>query len=161
MIVVCDLFFFSSRRRHTRCALVTEFRRVLFRSLPCSPLRGAPGRFPGALSIRGRWTAFRVVPLSGQPQEIISEGRRSANRPDEAGGTARQAATRSSPTPGSGVQGGSGPVGDGCARPASPRDRSEEHTSELQSHMRISYAVLCLNKKTKPVITRQHEHLPQ
>src|SRR3546814_2687384 len=26
-----DLFF-SSRRRHTRCALVTEFRRVLFRS---------------------------------------------------------------------------------------------------------------------------------
>src|SRR3546814_32195 len=26
-------FFFSSRRRHTRCALVTGFRRVLFRSL--------------------------------------------------------------------------------------------------------------------------------
>src|SRR3546814_4757116 len=25
-------FFFSSRRRHTRCALVTGFRRVLFRS---------------------------------------------------------------------------------------------------------------------------------
>src|SRR3546814_4754842 len=27
--------------------------------------------------------------------------------------------------------------------------RSEEHTSELQSLMRISYAVLCLHKKTK------------
>src|SRR3546814_2544961 len=27
--------------------------------------------------------------------------------------------------------------------------RSEEHTSELQSLMRISYAVFCLNKKTK------------
>src|SRR3546814_7435380 len=27
------------------------------------------------------------------------------------------------------------------------RTRSEEHTSELQSLMRISYAVLCLNKK--------------
>src|SRR3546814_10921090 len=27
--------------------------------------------------------------------------------------------------------------------------RSEEHTSELQSLMRISYAVLCLNKKNK------------
>src|SRR3546814_9458221 len=27
--------------------------------------------------------------------------------------------------------------------------RSEEHTSELQSLMRISYAVLCLNKKSK------------
>src|SRR3546814_9764473 len=31
--------------------------------------------------------------------------------------------------------------------------RSEEHTSELQSLMRISYAVFCLKKKT---INRQH-----
>src|SRR3546814_5233322 len=29
------------------------------------------------------------------------------------------------------------------------RARSEEHTSELQSLMRISYAVLCLKKKTQ------------
>src|SRR3546814_6493917 len=29
------------------------------------------------------------------------------------------------------------------------RLRSEEHTSELQSLMRISYAVFCLKKKTK------------
>src|SRR3546814_3986062 len=29
-----------------------------------------------------------------------------------------------------------------------PRGRSEEHTSELQSLMRISYAVFCLKKKT-------------
>src|SRR3546814_2976968 len=28
-------------------------------------------------------------------------------------------------------------------------ERSEEHTSELQSLMRISYAVCCLNKKNK------------
>src|SRR3546814_10120196 len=28
-------------------------------------------------------------------------------------------------------------------------DRSEEHTSELQSLMRITYAVFCLKKKTK------------
>src|SRR3546814_5466999 len=28
--------------------------------------------------------------------------------------------------------------------------RSEEHTSELQSLMRISYAVFCLKKKTHP-----------
>src|SRR3546814_5924665 len=32
------------------------------------------------------------------------------------------------------------------ARPVDP-DRSEEHTSELQSLMRISYAVFCLKKK--------------
>src|SRR3546814_1967683 len=31
--------------------------------------------------------------------------------------------------------------------------RSEEHTSELQSLMRISYAVLCLKKKTQLIQT--------
>src|SRR3546814_10508996 len=33
--------------------------------------------------------------------------------------------------------------------PALPLTRSEEHTSDLQSLMRISYAVFCLNKKKK------------
>src|SRR3546814_4192867 len=33
------------------------------------------------------------------------------------------------------------------SRPHARRDRSEEHTSELQSLMRISYAVFCLKKK--------------
>src|SRR3546814_2371976 len=32
-------------------------------------------------------------------------------------------------------------------RPVPARPRSEEHTSELQSLMRISYAVFCLKKK--------------
>src|SRR3546814_7971245 len=32
--------------------------------------------------------------------------------------------------------------------------RSEEHTSELQSLMRISYAVFCLKKKTKQTQTK-------
>src|SRR3546814_5258336 len=35
-------------------------------------------------------------------------------------------------------------------------DRSEEHTSELQSLMRISYAVFCLKKKKKN--TQQHNN---
>src|SRR3546814_1822227 len=37
-----------------------------------------------------------------------------------------------------------------CLKPSIPRLplRSEEHTSELQSLMRISYAVFCLKKKT-------------
>src|SRR3546814_6613769 len=44
-----------------------------------------------------------------------------------------------------------------CAR------RSEEHTSELQSLMRISYAVFCLKKKhlstqTRQTITHQEHH---
>src|SRR3546814_7635640 len=33
--------------------------------------------------------------------------------------------------------------------PAPQIERSEEHTSELQSLMRISYAVFCLKKKNK------------
>src|SRR3546814_5246330 len=48
------------------------------------------------------------------------------------------------------------PVSPGATTAGSPRlrarrldraDRSEEHTSELQSLMRISYAVFCLKKK--------------
>src|SRR3546814_7876661 len=35
--------------------------------------------------------------------------------------------------------------------------RSEEHTSELQSLMRISYAVFCLKQKTKRN-TQTHDH---
>src|SRR3546814_5769527 len=37
---------------------------------------------------------------------------------------------------------------DGITIYESPKTRSEEHTSELQSLMRISYAVFCLKKKT-------------
>src|SRR3546814_4095411 len=36
--------------------------------------------------------------------------------------------------------------------PSRPQWRSEEHTSELQSLMRISYAVFCLKKKTIQII---------
>src|SRR3546814_3152535 len=39
-------------------------------------------------------------------------------------------------------------------------ERSEEHTSELQSLMRISYAVFCLKKKNAIHLT-MHLHLPQ
>src|SRR3546814_9785785 len=34
--------------------------------------------------------------------------------------------------------------------------RSEEHTSELQSLMRISYAVFCLKKKKRSIKTHTH-----
>src|SRR3546814_6493322 len=39
-------------------------------------------------------------------------------------------------------------------QPLGARDRSEEHTSELQSLMRISYAVLCLKQN------REHKSIP-
>src|SRR3546814_8931696 len=47
----------------------------------------------------------------------------------------------------------SGNQGDGQR---DPLVRSEEHTSELQSLMRISYAVFCLKKKTEK--TNIHTH---
>src|SRR3546814_5196805 len=49
------------------------------------------------------------------------------------------------------------------------RMRSEEHTSELQSLMRISYAVFCLKKKTTHIRTtttptnntnKNHQNIP-
>src|SRR3546814_9795768 len=43
------------------------------------------------------------------------------------------------------------------AAAAAGAQRSEEHTSELQSLMRISYAVFCLKKTTKPT----HYTLPR
>src|SRR3546814_1297751 len=47
-----------------------------------------------------------------------------------------------------------------CPAGAKGAGRSEEHTSELQSLMRISYAVFCLKKKTldcpEPVMALPH-----
>src|SRR3546814_3286284 len=54
-----------------------------------------------------------------------------------------------------------------CIRRIAFAGRSEEHTSELQSLMRISYAVFCLQKKThnnqtnkcnKKTHTYKHQH---
>src|SRR3546814_4752459 len=41
------------------------------------------------------------------------------------------------------------------------RGRSEEHTSELQSLMRISYAVFCLKKKNNKIESNLYTHLTQ
>src|SRR3546814_9756423 len=43
-----------------------------------------------------------------------------------------------------------------CSPGSTRAGRSEEHTSELQSLMRISYAVFCLKKK-KNIATRKHK----
>src|SRR3546814_4785727 len=52
----------------------------------------------------------------------------------------------------------SGPNLSRIARPSAVPARSEEHTSELQSLMRISYAVFCLKKKTKNQNRKQIIH---
>src|SRR3546814_9129450 len=47
---------------------------------------------------------------------------------------------------------------DALRRPARGAERSEEHTAELQSLMRISYAVFCLKKKTYNKATHETSH---
>src|SRR3546814_2143206 len=47
------------------------------------------------------------------------------------------------------AEGGAAGIADRARNERLTRIRSEEHTSELQSLMRISYAVFCLKKKNK------------
>src|SRR3546814_3316465 len=119
------LFFFSCRRRHTSCALVTG---VQTWALPISK---------GRASAVDR--SIRVILRTQRHFEIPP---------------AASAAGPASPvTPGSpGTQPGTGArfAFSGLEHGFDRRsDRSEEHTSELQSLMRISYAVFCLKKKKK------------
>src|SRR3546814_6708232 len=46
-----------------------------------------------------------------------------------------------------------------AALPVTRKARSEEHTSELQSLMRTSYAVFCLKKKTPKTLNGKYSQL--
>src|SRR3546814_8930969 len=79
----------------------------------------------------------RSSDLAGEPEgSIPARSDRAADRRDPAAWTNRQSSSscRGHRT---------------WAISAKPTSRSEEHTSELQSLMRISYAVFCLKKKKK------------
>src|SRR3546814_9753795 len=127
------VFFFSSRRRHTRCALVTGVQTcALPIYIPVNWSAGVTGgttiQLPdgelgiiATAGISNKWRTRETLQqtsletdLSGEPQtnfnRVVTDNRIVVN----------------------------GLLG----------FRSEEHTSELQSLMRISYAVFCL-KKTK------------
>src|SRR3546814_5440967 len=132
---MCSLFFFfSSRRRHTRCALVTGVQTcalpislttagVLSFGLLCEPENPAQTHEDarGTGRIRGIPAFAGMTNGKIQTPAILrrTRGRRSC-------------------------------------RPVSCR--SEEHTSELQSLMRISYAVFCLKKKKKQTKDIIHNH---
>src|SRR3546814_9185978 len=81
---------------------------------------------------------------------------RSLASPYSRAGTARRLpAWEASWKSGGWLPAGSAPAHASCA------PRSEEHTSELQSLMRISYAVFCLKKKNnnnRIKINKQHHH---
>src|SRR3546814_5699279 len=105
---------------------------------------------------------MRAVELNGAAVEMnktaFAWGRLAAIDPDavfEAAGIVRNAPTASESTP---RDLEATPPGEwestewgatSTPRPAREEDRSEEHTSELQSLMRISYAVFCLRQKKK------------
>src|SRR3546814_3004648 len=127
-------FFYSSRRRHTRCALVTGVQTC---ALPIS-LEGdyhrlaavymeagyLPQSHPHGHALDVFAQALRSVcePIAGRPLNEISFARLLAQL---------LRLTESFELP---------------VQPQLLLLRSEEHTSELQSLMRISYAVFCLKK---------------
>src|SRR3546814_2503539 len=118
------LFFFSSRRRHTRCALVTGVQTC---ALPISTTTGGVTGKP--VSLGG---SLGRVEATGRGVYVVGcEAARDGGVPIEG---AR------------GVIQGFGNVGGTAAR-LFYEARSEEQTSELQSLMRFSYAVFCLKKK--------------
>src|SRR3546814_1494661 len=109
-------FFFSSRRRHTRCALVTGVQTC---ALPIHAIQETAG------ALRRHAAACHAVPSC--PPGVGRPYRNAARAGEEL-------------------------AADGLRLPharAVDGRRSEEHTSELQSLMRISYAVFCLKKKNQ------------
>src|SRR3546814_7116956 len=120
------LFFFSSRRRHTRCALVTGVQTC---ALP--------------ISIQLKWVTqaqfagYYVAQDKGFYEEAGLDVTIKPGGPDIA-------------PPQVIAGGGADVIVDWMPSALASREkRSEEHTSELQSLMRISYAVFCLKKKKK------------
>src|SRR3546814_3723358 len=128
--MVC--FFFSSRRRHTRCALVTGVQTCAL------PIYQA-----------------EHYEECGSPKSDAVERRDKADRQRRAGhqqyreckhGFSSEPVAQRSPE-----QSAQRPHEKGYRECR----RSEEHTSELQSLMRISYAVFCLKKKNHNIVKTQ------
>src|SRR3546814_6524008 len=124
-VTFCFMFFFSSRRRHTRCALVTGVQTC---ALPiCPALVHVFGKSNTALDnpdyslvfTPGSYKQGFIGRLDDFPGMTCGAWQM---RPESRGHVRIQSADY---------------------------NRSEEHTSELQSLMRISYAVFCLKKHNK------------
>src|SRR3546814_6295588 len=120
------VFCFSDRRRHTRCALGTGVQTC---ALPISIML--------LLGLFTRFTAFSLFVVT----VVATVAVHWPNAWDSLGQLWQ------------GYQ--ISPKGD-VGNYKLPLLRSEEHTSELQSLMRISYAVFCLQKKQK---SRKMNHI--
>src|SRR3546814_4160057 len=126
------VFFFSSRRRHTSCALVTGFQTC---ALPIShDVAVALHRILAFEDLHDHGTRGHEFDEFAEEGAVLVDGIEAfgllAGHADALRGDDAQAGFLQHP-------------GDRAGQIA----RSEEHTSELQSLMRISYAVFCLKKK--------------
>src|SRR3546814_2549971 len=152
---MCVFLFFSSRRRHTRCALVTGVQTCALpiwadgSDLPLTALIGffQPQRVLGEVvedhlaADGGDLLESRHEPQIGEIvfgahavaavrlDRAIEREHRSVGG-DELGDVRRLAG-----------------IAPAIVKLCGALGRSEEHTSELQSLMRLSYAVFCLKKK--------------
>src|SRR3546814_8859988 len=127
---------FSSRRRHTRCALVTGVQTCALPIYTPNTILQVEETGEHMLVTATAGNSLTVVRgLAGTSIVSIT----SAHNVQKLGNAFEEASDM--PT--------------AVTQQGHPRMnyRSEEHTSELQSLMRISYAVLCLKKKNK---TSQH-----
>src|SRR3546814_7524088 len=158
ILVFFDLsyfFFFSSRRRHTRCALVTGVQTC---ALPISETPHQPAGKGDGDPIGDRegshdpGSAIRTdAQIARDRRQRNIRDRRIENLHEGSKGK-RKGRQGKDPSPQRRRA--------GLTHSVEPRlaamicARSEAHTSELQSLMRISYAVFCLKKKKK----KQHQH---
>src|SRR3546814_2879258 len=123
MWIGCLFFFFSSRRRHTRCALVTGVQTCALPIL-ARPVRKAMA-VKAARPVRKAIMAVKVVRPAKRARRaaMVARVEKAAKvEKAERAATVARAARK--------------------ARWA----RSEEHTSELQSLLRVSYAVYCFQQ---------------
>src|SRR3546814_3195060 len=149
-------FFFSSRRRHTRCALVTGVQTC---ALPICDRSQAP-QFSAALRIAANQSTgilfVTFTPIQAGDDYTARDRRPTCVLESFAGVTVlgtptfftRPRVNRDDCRIRSREKHHIGKKRDAAVRQRR-RPRSEEHTSELQSLMRISYAVFCLKKKKK------------
>src|SRR3546814_2054960 len=121
------MFFFSSRRRHTRCALVTGVQTC---ALPISGLDALVNSTEGLTAQQGAEILSNMLgnrPIAGLIETFGAGGYDT----DKSGQVVSQNVIEDQEN----------------FSYLNTAYRSEEHTSELQSLMRTSYAVFCLKKK--------------